>query len=47
MKTKLKNSITQLENPRKSLTSGINQAEYRLSALKYKVDHLDKISKEY
>lgn len=41
------NQIAQLENSMKSCTSGINQAEGRISGLKDKVEELCQTSNEY
>lgn len=45
-KDRIKNSISQFKNLGESLTSGMNQAGERISALGNKVESLDKISKE-
>lgn len=45
MRMELKNPITLLENPNKSLTSRMNQVEDRISGLKDKAEDLDNKSK--
>ena len=47
MRIKLKNPIAQLENPKKSLTSRMNQAENSTSGLNDKSEDLNHITKRY
>lgn len=42
---RIKNSVAQLENSVEKLGSRMNEAEYRLSRLKDKVEGLDEVSK--
>jgi hypothetical protein len=46
-KTKLKNPIAQLESLKERLITKMIQAEGKIAGLKYKVEGLDQISKEY
>ena len=47
MRIKLKNPIAQLENPKKSLMSRMNQAENSTSGLNDKSEDLNHITKRY